>query len=548
MTAYDNPIMSQWRKILAVILFFFAVGFSNAQSWNIDSVMQELDKAILSRSAVDKAKTQKIENIKIMLHQLRPDEVQARYRLAESLYDEYKSFTYDSAFKYAVYMDNLARELRDDQRISSVKIKMGFIFLSSGLFKEAIDTLLTVQPENLDKEQRIEYYSILGRTYHDLADYDGSPVFTKIYNRTGNSYLRKAIELIPEYSFQYYMIHGAEQLKAEQYESARETFHLLYNYKPMTEHQRAITVSTLGYIYTCLGRKDKASFLLAVAAISDIKSSIKETVALRNLAQLLYEKGENERAYRYIKIALEDADFYNARQRIKEVGKILPIIEGAQLKRIERQKEQLILYLLMISFLGVIAIVLLIISAVQFYRLKHVKELLQAANVALTGTNKKLSEANRIKEKYIGYYFNVNATYLDRIEKIQKSLSRKITLRQYDELQNFLKKDLDPRTELDDLNRNFDKIVLSLFPNFVQKFNELFHKEDQFILKEGELLNKELRIFALIRMGITDNEKIAKILNLSVNTIYTYKTKIKNRSIISNNEFEEHLMRIDALD
>lgn len=536
------------RIFLLLTLLVPAITPAYSQSWNVDSALTALDEALAERNAFDIAKLQKIESTKIMLNQLRTDEYQARYKLADILYDEYKSFTYDSAFKYVVIMDNLANEMNDIRRISQVKIKMGFIFLSSGLFKEAIDTLLSVNPKVLDNELQIEYYSILGRTYHDLADYDGSPIFTKIYNKEGNVNLQKAIDLLPESSFKYYMLHGAEQLKAGQYESARETFHRLYNYSPMTEHQRAIAVSTLGHIYTMLGTHDKAIFLLAIASISDIRSTIKETVALRNLALLLHNKGDNERAYRYIKIALEDADFYNARQRKKEVGNILPIIEGKQLRKIENQKTQLIRYLVLISVLVVIALTFLVISLVQFYRLKHVKELLQSTNDTLVDTNIKLSEANRIKEKYIGYYFNVNASYLERIEKVQKTLGRKITLRQFDELQEYLKKDLDPKKEMDDLNRNFDKIVLSLFPSFVEKFNELFNKEDQFILRDNELLNKELRIFALIRMGITDNETIAHILNFSVNTVYTYKTRIKNKSIVSNNEFEDYLMKIDALE
>lgn len=293
-------------------------------------------------------------------------------------------------------------------------------------------------------------------------------------------------------------------------------------------------------------KNEEAIYMLAIASIADINSSTKETVAMRNLAHLLNDKGDTERAHRYIKIALADADFYNARHRKKEVGIILPIIEGEQLLKTEKQKEQLILYLTLISILGALAVVFLIISTIQFYRLKRVKELLQTTNSTITDTNKKLSEANRIKEKYIGYYFNVTANYMERIEKIQKKLSRRIISRQFDDLDDFLKRDLDPKKELDELNNNFDKIVLSLFPNFVIEFNKLFNPEDQFVPKDGQILNKELRIFALIRMGISDNEKIAKILNYSINTIYTYKTKIKNRSIISNNEFEEHLMQIDA--
>jgi len=533
-------------KIAITIFLSFIFICSFAQSWNNDSILQKLDEALLSHAVPDNNKMQQIENERIKLEQLGDDQLEERYVIADKLYNEYKSYTYDSAFKYVLYLDDLATRQKDIQRISSAKIKMGFIFLSSGLFKEALDTLMSVNPEKLTKDLQIEYYSILGRTYHDLADYDGSPFFTGIYNRKGNFYLKKAIELVPENSFQYYQLYGAEQLKAGQFESARETFHLLYNNKAITEHQRAIITSTLGYIYTCLNKTEEAIYLNAVAAIADIESSTRETVALRNLAHLLNDKGDTERAHRYIKIALADADFYNARHRKKEVGIILPIIEGEQLRKTEKQKEQLILYLILISIFGALAVVFLIVSTIQFYRLKRVKELLQTTNSTISETNKKLSEANRIKEKYIGYYFNVTANYMERIEKIHKKLSRRIISRQFDDLDDFLKRDLDPKKELDELNDNFDKIVLSLFPNFVIEFNKLFNPEDQFIPKEGQILNKELRIFALIRMGISDNEKIAKILNFSVNTIYTYKTKIKNRSIVSNNEFEEHLMKIDA--
>lgn len=533
-------------KILITHLLFFILANSFAQSWNNDSILLKLDEALVTRLITDNNKIQQIGNELIKLQQLSEDQLEERYIAADKLYNEYKSYTYDSAFKYVLYLDDLATRQKDIQRVSSAKIKMGFIFLSSGLFKEALDTLMSVDPAKLNRDMQIDYYSILGRTYHDLSDYDGSPFFTSIYNRKGNSYLKKAIELVQENSFQYYQLYGAEQLKAGQFESARETFSRLYDSKTMTEHQRAITTSTLGYIYSCLKKNEEAIYLLAIASIADINSSTKETVALRNLAHLLNDKGDTERAHRYIKIALADADFYNARHRKKEVGIILPIIEGEQLRKTEKQKEQLILYLILSSIFGALAVAFLIISTIQFYKLKRVKELLQNTNSTITDTNKKLSEANRIKEKYIGYYFNVTANYMERIEKIQKKLSRRIISRQFDDLDDFLKRDLDPKKELDELNNNFDKIVLSLFPNFVIEFNKLFNPEDQFIPKEGQILNKELRIFALIRMGISDNEKIAKILNFSVNTIYTYKTKIKNRSIVSNNEFEEHLMKIDA--
>ncbi|MDY0104714.1 MAG: DUF6377 domain-containing protein [Lentimicrobium sp.] len=538
--------MFAFRKTLFSVFLLCSFITLNAQQWSIDSALKELDVALVSREVMDLVKMQQVQTELVKLQQLGPGNTEARYKQSLVLFDAYKSFRYDSAFKYAMYQDSLARTLNDEDKIVSAKINMGFIFLSSGLFKEAIDTLKSIDPDKLNKDLKIDYYSIFGRTYHDLADYNGAAYFTGIYNELGNNYIHKAMELVPPESFQYQLWLGSTQLKANQLEEARQTLYRLFHNRSMTEHQRAITASTLGYIYSRLDKPEPATYLLAIAAISDIKSATKETVALRNLALLLYESGKTERAYAYIKIALEDADFYNARHRKKEVGNVLPIIEGQQIEKIENQKTQLIRSLTIISILGFLAVIFLIISTYQFFKLKKVKELLQLTNGTLTTTNKKLHEANRIKEKYIGYYFNINANYLERIEKIQKTINRRLSLKQYDELHDYINHEMDSKKELDELNQNFDKLVLSLFPNFVNEFNKLFEPEDQFHLKDGELLNKELRIFALLRMGISDNEKIARILNYSVNTIYTYKTKIKNRSIVPNDEFEDHLMQIDG--
>lgn len=529
------------------LLILFALPFTLfCQNWNIDSVMNSLDEALVARSVYEKAKLQKIDDERIKYLQLPDSEKEGRFRQAELLYEEYKSYKFDSAFNYVLTLNKLAYELNDPSKIATARLKMGFILLSSGLFKEAIDTMLSINPAAMNKSMQVEYYSTLGRMYHDLADYNASPYYTRIYNRKGNDYLEKAIALIEAGSVQYQMLRGAEQLKSDQFESARKTFHRIYDNGTLTDHQRAIAGSTLGYIYTRLNKKEPAMYLLAAAAIYDIRSSTRETVALRNLANLLYEEGKVEKAHEFVKIAMADAEFYNARHRKKEVGNVLPIIEGQQLLRIEKQKQQLILSLIFISVLGVVALVFLISSTLQFFKLKKVKELLQKSNENLTEVNKKLLESNRIKEKYIGYYFNINANHLERLEKIQRTIQRKMSLKQYDAVLEYIDKDINLKKEVDDLNENFDKIVLSLFPNFVQEFNKLFNPEDQIILKDGQLLNNELRIFALIRMGITDNEKIAKILNYSVNTIYTYKTKIKNRSIVSNNEFEDILMSIDG--
>lgn len=538
----------QYMKKLYILNFYciFLITSIYSQTNSIESSLLKLDLAIQSKKIFDKQKLIRIAQIKSEGMKIRSNDLEKQYQLKERIYNEYRSFSYDSAFKYVMELNKVANRMHDVQKISAAKIKMGFTLLSSGLFKEAIDTLNSIDVNMLSTPIRSEYYSTLGRTYHDLALYDDSPHFSILYNKVGNQLLEKSIALKRFNSVQYLIFKGLAQLKAGLLEDSRVTFEKLKAMKNVSEHDRAIATSSLGHIYARLNNKDKAIELFSIAAIYDIESSTKEAVALRNLANLLHERGDVLEAYKYIKIAMEDAEYYNARHRKMEVGNILPIIEGEYLNIIEKQKEKLYFSVISISILVVLGIILLIISMTQYYRLRKVKDLLLETNSSLTITNKKLLEANSIKEKYIGYYFNVNSIYIDRIEKIQKALNRKIVSRQFDDMQEFLRKDLHLEQDREDLNHNFDKIFISIFPNFVTEFNKMFETEDQIILKDNQLLNNELRIFALIRMGISDNEKIAKILNYSVNTIYTYKTKIKNRSKIHNDDFEEFIMHIDA--
>ncbi|MNE71853.1 hypothetical protein D3C80_1677560 [compost metagenome] len=155
-------------------------------------------------------------------------------------------------------------------------------------------------------------------------------------------------------------------------------------------------------------------------------------------------------------------------------------------------------------------------------------------------------EAEKIKEEYIGYSFHINSKYIDKIERFKKNIDQNLTTRKFDEIKLHLNR-IDPKKEREELYHGFDKVFLRLFPHFITNFNSLFKEEDQIKLSGIELLNTELRIFALIRLGITDNEKIAQILDFSVNTIYSYKTRIKNRSLVPNEDFEDRIMAIKAI-
>lgn len=465
------------------------------------------------------------------------------FEIYDKLYTEYKSFSYDSAYKYVNLVNELALETGNVDLIHYSQIRMGFTLLSSGLFKESIDLLELINPSELAKETRIEYYKIISRTYYDLADYDKVDYFADRYRKIGNQYLDSALNMMEENSSDYWASQGLRRMKAEDYEGAADAFNFLLSKYKISDHEYAIATSSLGYIYSILGRKEESIDMLIKAATADIKTSTRETVALRNLAVHLFQSGDIGRAYKYINVALEDATFYNARHRKIEISAILPIIEGEWLGIVQRQKEQLVRYVLVVTILSILSIFFFVIIYIQLKKSKQVKKILQETNENLQLINHNLMESNAIKEEYIAYFFNANSEFIDKIEAFRKNVYRKISSRQYADVLE-ITKNSDLKKEREELFINFDKIFMKLFPHFVEEFNSFFKEEDKIVLNNDELLNPELRIFALMRLGISDNEKIARFLNYSVNTIYTYKTKIKNKVQGQKEVFEEKIMNI----
>jgi len=271
------------------------------------------------------------------------------------------------------------------------------------------------------------------------------------------------------------------------------------------------------------------------------------------LASYLYKKGDLKNAYTYINQAMDEAIFYGARHRQVTISSILPIIESQRIAIVEQQRKSLIIYSSIITVLIIFVIVFAFIIFRQLKKLRIADEIIKAANVtlqnnnqALEELNRNLSTANKIKNEYIGYYFNINSIYIEKLESFQKSLEKKLSSKRYEDAQTAVK-NLNLENERQQLFHTFDKVFLRLFPDFIKNFNQLFNDGEEIVIPEGQLLSTEHRIFSLIRMGIHDNDRIAKLLGYSVNTIYSYKNRIKNRSFIANDEFEDRIMEIEAV-
>ena len=248
----------------------------------------------------------------------------------------------------------------------------------------------------------------------------------------------------------------------------------------------------------------------------------------------------------YIEKAVKDAVSYGARQRKVQMSAILPLIEGEKISRVEHEKRTLVAYAVVVTLLLLLLIFLTVVIAKQIKKLKKAQEVILRAHREQQELNARLVEANKIKEEYIGFLFSANTSFFDKMDRFKRKTEQKIADRKLDEIL-FLVNNLDIKQEREAVLKNFDRIFLKIFPHFIETYQSLFAPDDRPHLKENEGLNTELRIFALIRLGIRDNDKIAAILGYSVNTINTYKTKIKNKSLVSNEQFEDRVLEIKSV-
>ncbi|MES1220321.1 MAG: DUF6377 domain-containing protein [Bacteroidota bacterium] len=554
-----------------VVLIIFSVFFGNtlvySQDGLPDSLLNKLNAEIKKSSSYDAVKDSGIFNLKEKLKVAQDSD--ARFAIINNLFDEYTHYNFDSALHYSLLLQAESLVKNNHTRIVSAKLKTILTLLSGSMFKETFDSLNVISIADVTDSVKAEYYILKGIAYYLLAEYNNfrDPISSS-YASITNSCFDSALTFLPVKSFNHIYYSSIRLLRNGQLDSAFSILNQLCSRTDLTHVQTALAANAIAGIWRLKGKNEQNELTyLVYAAIADIRSSTKDNTSLHNLAEIVYKKGSIEVAVEYIRKAYKDASFYDTRLRQVQIGTILPHIEGDMMDTIKSQKEKLKVFLILISVLAVFLAALVVIIWKQVKKLRGAKQNISEANEKqksineelrdantlkekynseLEATNSNLQEANRIKEEYIGYFFNVNSEFFDKIERFKKSIDQKITDRKIDEIR-FLVNNINLKREKEELIKQFDRAFLKLFPNFVSEFNELFKEEDRLLLRDDELLNTDLRIFALFRMGIQENEKIASILQYSVNTINTYKTKIKNKSILPNEDFEHSIMKIRTI-
>ncbi len=516
---------------------------------SIEPVLRELDDMIDNRPRFEQAKLNRIQMLKKNLsgtvdHLKRMD-------LYSSLFEQYKNYQSDSAFVYAKLLEKGAEKSGAEYR-ARAQVALLHCFKSVGFFKEAVDVIRAFDPAGVPAAICAEFYFLEAQTWQNLSSFvSGTEVLVREYDARKLASYDKILSYAPADSYQYGYASLDKQL-IEHYSdslaiSAREAFIAMNDWD---EHRKAVQYSILSDAYNALQKYDEAVYYRALSAILDIRSCTHETTSAKVLAGHMYARGDIKRAYKYIQQAQYDAEFYNSRLRKAEISTILPVIENSRYNWLDNQRALLFVIIFVIAFLLALTIVLLVVLrsrnkvlAQTHTNLAEKTQLLEESNLSLVDAIARLKEAKEIKDQYIIQSLYGNTAFVNEVNEAVNEAARDITLKRPDEARTTLYH-IGIKKERARIAASFDSAFLKLFPNWLDEFNSLFPEEGRICLAEDGTMPMDVRIFALMRLGFDNASEVAEYLNLSIDTVYVYKARLKARALVDKDEFDSRIMAI----
>ena len=546
------------KNCLLCFLLFFSCHSAFAGE-SLDSLLNVLDKTIKEADTYVQIKENKLHELKKKARKTYPFSVE-RYNLNNDIYLEYKAYSSDSALHYLNENMLLARQLNDKERELKIQLELSYLLSSIGMYMEAADILNLIDRQTLPGSVLGFYYTCYEHVYFEAgAAQPRYKMFASRYAKLSHAYRDSMQVTLDPSSATYLWLRETQLREAGKYDEALEFSDRRLAEASFGTPQYALVAYQRFRLFESMGKKDEHLYYLVLSAISDVRSAIKEQSSLMVLAQELNSKGDLKRAYDYINFSWEISQFYKTRLRSWMNITPLSMINGNYQDIIKQQNRELLIYITCVALLALLLVIALIYIYRQMKalsiakkglqevneRLFSLNEELEEVNCHLRSTNLELSESNLIKEAYIARFFKLCSVYVDRLQAYRKLVNKKLQRGQVAELLKMTHLSNDIVTvEVQELYANFDSAFLHLFPNFVESLNALLLPEEQIVLKPDELLNTELRIFALIRLGIKDSSQIAELLHYSVNTIYNYRSRVKTKARVSRDDFEDLVAKI----
>ena len=510
------------------------------------TLSEELDQAIADKPLYDARKEARIDELR-RLRSIPGFTPRQEYEINTRLYREFKKYQLDSAIRYVERNVELGRQLDSTRCTVESQLRLARLYSSSGMSIEARALLESIDRATLSGPLLHAYYRAYSQFYQHYAALTDQPG----YNSISAAYLDSMLGARQTGSLRYRLASTSRLAGQMPPDSAEVLLLRLFEEIAPDDTHHAEVAYMLGSFYRSQGDEQNALKYFMISALTDVRLSVKENASFQLLASLYYGKGDLARAFKYSQAAIEDAIFSKVQFRTAQMSELYSIISVSHQAKEVKTKNKLQHYLLLISILSVILVLLFAFVFRQMrklYRIKeelsHINGELARLNDELAEKNEQLSDANAVKVQYIARFFDLCSMYIDKLDDYRKRLKKLAEDRKYDALYRQLKSTSMLETEQGELYKNFDAIFLNLYPSFVDDFNALLNEDERIVLRSRDLLNKELRIYALLRLGITDSMKIASFLRCSISTVYNYRSKVRNRAAVSREEFEKMVMKI----
>ena len=482
-----------------------------------------------------------------------------KYQLAYKLYDLYKAFMNDSALYYIDEAEQWAKKQGNAARAGNCRILRAFQCSTVGYYSEALAFLRSIDKSQLDSIGLKNYYKAQMHVYGELGYYSKIRSLQEGYYQNRTLY-RDSLYCMVSHDSPDYLMNRIYELKDQnRLVEARELCNRWMKLVKPDSHDYAIVCY---YYWLSCEDPGEAKHWLALSALNDVRNAVMDQASLLQLAEMLNDEGELERSYRYIRFTWDCNNRFNTRMRSWQITPILNVIENNYQEAVDRNTKVLWTSIVVVSVLALLLLGVLFflhrrnqqlaaarnalkdsndeLASVNS-QLSTVNSQLSVLNSQLSDVNAQLSESNRVKEEYIGRFISLCSQYIDKLDDYRKMVNKKMKNKELEELFRISKSTELKERELEELFLNFDSVFLHLFPNFVNDFNSLLQPEMKVRPKEENRLSTEIRIFALIRLGIEDSSKIAEFLHYSVNTIYNYRARIKNGAIGNREQFERQV-------
>ena len=498
-----------------------------------------------NKEAYDLQKEKRLEELKSKSYTT--EDAIDRYRINDSLYQAYAFYKFDKALQYLEKNLQIADSMNNASMLNEAKLNMGLLLVASGRYKESIDILNEIHRNSIPESLLDSYFRTHQEAYSGLTNNTAVERSRSNYAQLYKAYKDSLSTRLEPHSKEALSMKERQYRELGQWDSALTINTQRLENALMGSRDFSLIMYERSLLHEWRGEKDKQKECLAFSAISDIKASVKDNASIGILAMIMFTEGDLDRAHQYINFSYDDAKFYSSQLRFIYIANSMPLITEAYEQKNAKQKKRLQYSLIFITVLASFLWLAIFLIRTQIKRVSEARNKLKLANEKLNKSNvdlKKLylelSEVDKIKVHYIGTFLNLYSEYIDKLDVYRKVVRKHLSTNRVKTLLKLSESKKIIDTELEVFNKNFDRSFLHIYPNFVSDVNLLLKPEKQIEQTDKETLNTELRILALLKLGITSSSRIAKILRYSVNTIYNYRAAIKKAAQDKEN-FEKEL-------